>query len=110
MSEEKPVLPDEMSQILQNLKSWQLENRKPTLNEITESVESELDDLRKLLIEKLVNESDKEEMILCPNCDNQMMRNGKRSRKLKEIGDKEIELKREQMRCHQCGTTFFPPR
>jgi uncharacterized protein with PIN domain len=110
MSQEESSLMYEISQIASNVSKWQSENRKPTLNEITDIVEAELDDLRKVFIEKLISGSQQEEAIDCPNCENRMMKNGQRSRKLKEIGGKEIELKREQMRCQQCQTTFFPPR
>ena len=110
MTKDNHPLSDDLTQIVKNLQEWQNTNRTPTLNEISELVESELDDLRQLLIETLINQSDQDEHLTCPNCEQPMMKNGQRKRKLKDLGGKEIELKREQMRCHQCGTTIFPPR
>ena len=64
----------EISQIASNVNQWQSLHRKPTLNKITAIVESELDELRKLLIEKLITRSQQEQEICCPNCENRMMK------------------------------------
>jgi hypothetical protein len=108
MSQEESSLMYEISQIASNVSKWQSENRKPTLNEITDIVEAELDDLRKVFIEKLISGSQQEEAIDCPNCENRMMKNGQRSRKLKEIGGKEIELKRTNALSTMSDNVFSP--
>jgi hypothetical protein len=46
--------PNELSNLLGNLENWQAKNKKPTLNEIEEAIETELDKLRRQLIEKIV--------------------------------------------------------
>lgn len=102
---------DPMIILQENIASWRKEHPKATLYEIEMEVEKELDQLRQKMLEAVTQENDSEEMgTQCPDCNQPMMRNGKKKRKLKGKGNQEIELKREQLRCSQCGLTFFPPR
>ena len=47
--------------------------------------------------------------LVCPVCQGQLVKDGKRQRKLKTTGDQEVVLERVYMRCPQCGYGVFPP-
>lgn len=107
MMEEK----DPMITMQENIATWRKENPQATLYEIETAVEKELDQLRQKTLERITQESSLESIEdHCPDCNRPLMRNGKKQRWLKGKGSQKIELKREQLRCSQCGLTFFPPR
>ena len=102
---------DPMIILQKTIADWRKEHPRATLYEIETKVEKELDQLRQKMLEAITQEDELEELEnLCPDCNRPMMRNGKKKRKLRGKGNQEIELKREQFRCSQCGLTFFPPR
>jgi len=105
--EQKP--PDELSR---KMSQWQQTNPQATLTEIEEAVEAELAQLRKRLVEGMVQEKEAaiEEVPDCPQCGEKMVKNGRRQRKLKGKEGQELALERQQWRCLACGTTLFPPR
>ena len=78
--EQKP--PDELSR---KMSQWQQTNPQATLTEIEEAVEAELAQLRKRLVEGMVQEKEAaiEEVPDCPQCGEKMVKNGRRQRKLK---------------------------
>ena len=101
---------NDLTELLENIESWQQSHQKPTMNEIEEVVENELDKLRKKLIEKLAEEGKGgTESTACPECGTKLMKNGRKKRRLKGKGNQEIEIERKQLKCHQCGLTIFPP-
>jgi YgiT-type zinc finger domain-containing protein len=113
MKTDEQAWQDKFAETEANLKRWWQEKGSATLTEIEAVVEAELGRLRQQLVEDLAHEvatkeTDKGEP-LCPACGTAMKRNGKKKRWLRTKADQVITLNREQMRCLQCGTTFFPP-
>ena len=102
---------DEIADMLAKIQEWESENPEATLTEIEEAVDAELAGLRKVLIERVTNK-EKEgepEKVSCPRCGQAMMRNGQKKRELKSKGGEKVTIERDQMRCHHCGMTLFPP-
>lgn len=102
---------DEIAEVFAKIQEWERENPEATLTEIEEAVDAELAELRKALIERVANKGKEgaPEKVSCPRCGQGMMKNGQKKRELKSKGGEKITIEREQMRCHQCGMTFFPP-
>lgn len=97
--------------LTQKLDQWRQENHKATLTEIEEAVEAELAQIRKQLVERMASADvgSSQEEPACPHCGQNMVRNGRKKRKLKAKEGETIELERMQWRCLGCGTTIFPP-
>ena len=102
---------DEIVEMLAKIQAWEKENPEATLTEIEEAVDVELAGLRKVLIERAANKekAGAPEKVSCPRCGQAMMKNGPKKRELKSKGGEKITIEREQMRCHHCGMTLFPP-
>lgn len=102
---------DEIAEMLAKIQEWERGNPEATLTEIEEAVDAELAGLRKVLIESVVNKekAGESEKVSCPRCGQAMMKNGQKKRELKSKGGEKIAIEREQMRCHHCGMTLFPP-
>lgn len=102
---------NEITKMLAKIQEWERENPDATLTEIEEAVDGELAGLRKVLIERVANKAKVEapEKVICPQCDQAMMKNGLKKRELKSKGGEKLTIEREQMRCHHCGMTLFPP-
>lgn len=111
MNEKTTTQQNEIQEVEATIKQWRQANPKATLTEIELKIDEELKKVRQLLVEEtaqgLADGEDKQ--MLCPQCGGAMMRNGKKRRTLRTKGGERIELEREQMRCHQCGMTLFPP-
>lgn len=109
---EKELSPQEQpNEIRQKMSAWRQANPQATLTEIEEAVEVELAQLRKQLVEAMVQETveDSPETIACAQCGQKMVKNGRRKRKLKSKEGQTIEIERQQWRCLRCETTLFPP-
>jgi transposase-like protein len=102
---------EEGDELSRKMSQWRRANPKATLTEIEEAVEAELAQLRKQLVEEMVQEgaAGSQEEPDCPQCGQKMVRNGRRRRKLKSKEGQTIQLDRQQWRCLSCGTTLFPP-
>lgn len=101
----------DLEEMLQRLKEWETENEDANLTQMEEVIDAELAGIRKQLLEQMAKENEqKEASVSCPKCGQQMMRNGKKRRELRTKQGEKVTIEREQMRCHQCGMTFFPPR
>jgi YgiT-type zinc finger domain-containing protein len=96
------------------IKQWEAAHPQATLTEIEQAVDKALSQLRQRLVEASVQAREaargKAEAQLCPQCGQKMMKNGQKKRVLRMKDGQKIELQREQMRCHDCGMTLFPPR
>ncbi len=92
----------------QRLTNWRQNNPKATLTEIELSVEAELSILRKRLVTDLLQQTSEREPTICPNCKQQMVKNGRFGRELQGKEGTTIKVERAQMKCQQCGMTFFP--
>lgn len=112
MDEKQPPQQEESDELVRKMSQWRRANPQATLTEIEEAVEAELAQLRKQLVEEMVREeaTGGQEVPACPQCDQKMVRNGRRRRKLKSKEGQTIQLDRQQWRCLSCGTTLFPPR
>ena len=97
--------------LILKMRQWRQTNPNATLTEIEEAVEAELAQLRKQLVEEMVQEeaSGLQGEPDCPQCGQHMVKNGRRQRKLKSKEGQTIQLDRQQWRCLSCGTTLFPP-
>ena len=112
MNEKEEERVDKYKQVEKRLNVWDRSHRRATLSEIEAAIDSELTQLRREIIEEMVQEREAEREGVaeaCPNCGQVMAGNGKKKRKLKSKGGEEIRLEREQLRCTGCGMTLFPP-
>jgi len=104
----QPLQPDELSR---KLSQWERENPRATFTEIEEAVEVELAQLRKQVVEEMLQQKEAaaQEAPTCPQCGEKMVKNGRRQRELKSKEGQTIELDRQHWRCLSCGETLFPP-
>lgn len=104
----QPGIPNELAR---KMRQWREANPKATLTEIEEAVETELAELRRQLVQGLVQEEvdGQPDVADCPQCGQAMVKNGRRKRKLQTKEGQTIQLERQQWRCLACGTTLFPP-
>ena len=101
----------DLEEMLKRLKKWEAENEDADLTQMEEAIDGELAAVRKHLLQQMAQEGEKKEgRPTCPNCGGKMMRNGQKKRELRTKNGEKISLEREQMRCHHCGMTLFPPR
>ena len=98
-----------VKELLERLAEWEKENEAADLTQMEEAIEGELAVMKRQLLEKMANKELKEKQA-CPKCGQEMMKNGKKKRKLRTKNGEEVTIEREQRRCHQCGMTIFPPR
>lgn len=111
MNEKEELKQKKYEKLERRIRQWQAGNEKATLSEIEEAIDRELAQLRQELIEGIVEEREGKvgEGYVCPHCQEGMVKNGQKKRRLKTKGGKEIEIEREQLRCLGCGMTIFPP-
>lgn len=111
MDEKQNSQQEQADELTRKMRQWQQTNPQATLTEIEEAVEAELAQLRKQLVEEMVQEKamGQQEAPDCPQCGQQMVKNGRRPRKLKSKEGQTIQLDRQQWRCLSCGATLFPP-
>lgn len=103
-----------LEEVENNLGNWQSSQSKKSLTNIEMAVDGELAKLRAQMINDLVKdvkaEIAQDSPPICPNCQTQMQKNGEKKRELRTKDEQRIEIERGQVRCSQCGLTFFPPR
>jgi transposase-like protein len=111
MDKQQNARQEQDDELTHKMRQWRQANPKATLTEIEEAVEAELAQLRKQLVEEMVQEevSGLQGEPDCPQCGQQMVKNGRRQRKLKSKEGQTIQLDRQQWRCLSCGATLFPP-
>ena len=111
MDEKCPLQPEMPDELTVKMKQWRQANPKATLTEIEQAVEAELAELRRQLVQELVQEEagGQPEVPDCPHCGQAMVKNGWRKRKLHTKEGQTVQLDRQQWRCLNCGTTLFPP-
>jgi YgiT-type zinc finger domain-containing protein len=96
--------------------AWREEHPKATMREIEEEVDKRLSGMRARMIGDTAMKSGRAEWEAgekegeCPKCGGEMMKKGKKKRKLKTREGQEIELEREYGVCLNCGHGIFPPR
>ncbi len=111
MNEKAPVPSEIPNELVRKMSQWRQANPQATLTEIEEAVEAELAELRRQLVQEMVQEeaAAQPEVPECPHCGQAMVKNGRRIRKLQSKEGQTIQLDRQQWRCLACGTTLFPP-
>lgn len=110
-TEQPPNLEVISNDLAETMRVWSQANPKATLTEIEVAVDKELAKLRRTIVESIAQTREGVEPISqeCPQCGRQMVKNGKKKRKLKAKEGQTIELERQQLRCLHCGMTLFPP-
>ncbi len=99
----------------ERMRAWRRAHPKATMYEIEVELDAQIAVLRAaMLAETAVAEASSEggagaSATVCPVCQGQLVKDGKRTRKLKTSGDQEVVLERVYMRCPQCGYGVFPP-
>ena len=98
-------------EVAAKLHAWREAHPQATLTEIENAVDKELAELRRHIVEGMAQagESQGQTDQACPQCGSQMVKNGKKKRRLKTKEGQEIALERQQLRCLNCGRTLFPP-
>jgi hypothetical protein len=102
-------------EILSGMGAWRLAHPKATFAEIELETNRRMGEMRARLLAEVAQQSalvaggEGEARAPCPQCGGATRRNGKRTRRLTTQQEQTIELERQQLRCGQCGHTFFPP-
>ena len=65
--------------MLNRLNQWEAANKDADLTQMEEATDAELAGIRQQLLEQMAREGEKPEAkVVCPNCDQPMMKNGKK--------------------------------
>jgi YgiT-type zinc finger domain-containing protein len=97
------------------MRVWRRAHPKATLYEIEVELDAQIAVLRAQLLGETAaagasgEGGEGESAVVCPVCQERMVKDGKRTRKLKTLGEQEVVLERVYMRCAQCGYGVFPP-
>ena len=111
MDEKQTPSEEQPDELTRKMSQWQKANPHATLTDMEEAVEAELAKLRKQLVEEMVREKEvaSQEAPDCPQCGQEMVKNGRRQRELKGKEGQTLQLDRQQWRCLSCEATLFPP-
>ena len=102
----------------ERMRAWRRAHPKATMYEIEVELDAQIAVLRAEMLAETATagaggeDGEKgagEAAAVCPVCQGQLVKDGKRTRKLKTAGDQEVVLERVYMRCSQCGYGVFPP-
>lgn len=98
----------------ERMRAWRRAHGQATMYEIEVELDRQIAAMRAQLLAETAVGTDGEEgageaAAVCPVCQGQLVKDGKRRRKLKTSGDQEVVLERVYMRCPQCGYGVFPP-
>jgi YgiT-type zinc finger domain-containing protein len=102
-------------EVISGMAEWRQQNPKATFREIEEEVDKRLSELRVRMMTDAALLSAQAEWeegsreVVCPKCGAELVKKGKKKRKLQTRGGQEVELEREYGVCPQCGEGIFPP-
>ena len=101
--------------VIEGSSEWRKEHPKATLREIEEEIDKQLSEMRACMITDIAQDSasaewEAEKAAVCPECGAELLKKGKKKRKLQTREGREIELEREYGLCLKCGQGIFPPR
>jgi len=101
--------------MLVGMSEWREKHPRATLREIEIEVDARLSEMRaRMIADTAMNspsaEWGKGQAEVCPKCGGELLKKGKKKRKLETQGGKQIELEREYGICLDCGYGLFPPR
>ena len=90
--------------IISGMMEWRLQHPKATFREIEAGVEQRLSGLRvRMLTDAAISSSSadwgNEKSEVCPNCGAELVRKGKKKRKMQTRGGQAVELEREYGEC-----------
>lgn len=97
------------------MSEWREKHPRATLREIEEEIDKRMSEMRARMIADTAMNSvsadwEAGETVVCPHCGGEMLKKGKKKRKLQTRGGREVELEREYGICLDCGHGIFPPR
>lgn len=100
--------------IITGMMEWRIQHPKATFREIEAEIDQRLSELRARMLTDAAMRSastewSAEERPSCPNCGTELIRKGKKKRKMQTRGGREVELEREYGECPKCGQGIFPP-
>jgi len=101
--------------VIEGSSEWRKGHPKATLREIEEEIDKQLSEMRARMITDIAQESASaeweagEKTAVCPECGAELLKKGKKKRKLQTREGREIELEREYGVCPECGQGIFPP-
>jgi len=100
--------------IISGMMEWRLQHPKATFREIEAEIDQRLAELRvRMLSDAAISSTsadwDNEKPEVCPECGAELVRKGKKKRKMQTRGGQEVELEREYGECPKCGQGIFPP-
>ena len=102
-------------EVISGMTEWRQQHPKATFREIEEEVDKRLAALRVRMMTDVAVQSaqteweDGERAAVCPSCGAELVKKGKKKRKLQTRGGQEVELEREYGVCPRCGEGIFPP-
>ena len=91
------------------LQRWHEANPDATLTDMEQAVDAELRRLRQELVGGLAAEGADSNRPSCPECGQEMVRNGQKRRQVRTKDNEVLQVERMQWRCLGCGMTLFPP-
>ena len=103
-------------EVIAGTSAWREKHPKATMREIEEEVDQRLSVMRARMIADTAMKSGRaeweagEKAAVCPECGAELLKKGKKKRKLQTREGREIELEREYGTCLKCGQGIFPPR
>ena len=97
------------------ISDWREKHPRATLREIEMEIDKRLLEMRARMIADTAMKSpsaewEKGAVEVCPKCGGELLKKGKKKRRLETQGGKEVELEREYGICLDCGYGLFPPR
>jgi len=101
--------------IITGMMEWRMQHPKATFREIEKEIDQRLGELRARMLTDAALASASTEWAanekpeVCPNCGTELVRKGKKKRKLQTHNGQEVELEREYGECPKCGQGIFPP-
>lgn len=117
LEEKKTEWQQNSEEVLSGMIEWRLQHPKATLREIEEEVDQRLARLRSRMVEDVAQASatrdwsrlPKGERPRCQQCGTALVARGKQTRRLRTMGNQQIELERSYGSCPTCGGGIFPP-
>jgi YgiT-type zinc finger domain-containing protein len=103
-------------EVIRETSEWRKKHPRATMREIEEEVDKRLSQMRARMIADTAMKSLSteweagEKAAVCPECGGELLKKGKKKRKLETREGREIELEREYGICLNCGHGIFPPR
>jgi YgiT-type zinc finger domain-containing protein len=107
-------------EVLSGMADWRAQHPHATLVEIEAELDVRLARMRARMLERVAHQSaattwrqsasgQEDAAPRCPQCGTRLEPRGRRTRRLRTTGGRQVELQREYGLCPQCGQGLFPP-